>query len=106
MKVVSGACALFDPESGCRLPFDARPVACRLYPFEPWPDGTVSVLAGPSAGAEPDEPRCLAVDEADGVEALAAAFGLDDASLSRLTALLRESVQDHARRTARGLGAP
>ncbi len=30
-------CPLFDEETGCRLPYNDRPMICRLYPFSPLP---------------------------------------------------------------------
>jgi Fe-S-cluster containining protein len=90
LKTAKGACVLLDRAAGCVLPDEVRPTACRLYPFEPWPDGTFSVLAT-------GESRCLAVDEADGVAALQTALGLSPEKLAALTEQLRREVQAHAR---------
>ena len=38
LRTRAGACVFHSPERGCGLPGEVRPVACRLYPFERWPD--------------------------------------------------------------------
>lgn len=90
LKTAKGACVLLDRATGCVLPESSRPTACRLYPFEPWPDGSFSVLAT-------GELRCLAVDESSGVEALQAALGQSPEKLAALAGQLREEVQAHSR---------
>ena len=90
LKTAQGACVLLDRAKGCVLPALARPTACRLYPFEPWPDGSFSVLAG-------GELPCLAVDESPDVPALQGALGLTPEALDSLAAQLREEVRDHGR---------
>jgi len=99
LKTAQGACVFLNRATGCGLAEEARPTSCRLYPLEPWPDGSLSVLAGGDA-------PCLAVDEAADVPALTAALGLSPALLAALTEQLRAEVKDHARRTAASSRAP
>ena len=93
-----GACVFLDRRTGCSLPPNVRPTACLLYPFEPteaaWAlaverDGSVE---GALASGEP---RCLAVEEADGRGALLRAFGHDALSLEGLRTRLRAEVRAH-----------
>jgi len=100
LKVERGACTFLDRTTGCRLSETARPLACRLYPFHRLPDGTWSILP-PRYGAleEAKEGRdaCLAVEEADGIDALMVAFSSTPESLEALAAALRTAVAEHNR---------
>jgi Fe-S-cluster containining protein len=94
-----GACVFFAPSKGCTLSEDARPTACRLYPFEPSAVGgwtlaverENSVARARSSG----EPRCLAVEEADGWTALLRAFQTSAEALRLLAERLRAEVRAH-----------
>ncbi|MHB8873283.1 MAG: YkgJ family cysteine cluster protein [Myxococcaceae bacterium] len=99
LKAAKEACVLLDRTSGCTLPASARPIACRLYPLEPWPDGSLSVLAG-------DEPGCLAVDESAGLDELRAALLLSSEDVSSLAEQLREDVRQHSRQTSTAARVP
>jgi Fe-S-cluster containining protein len=94
-----GACVFLGP-GGCRLPAEVRPLACRLFPFEVWPDGTVGVgverrgEVGPAPAGE--ESPCLAVEEADSLEGLLGAFGLTPEEVRALATTLRAEVRQHA----------
>jgi uncharacterized protein len=94
-----GACVFFDQRTGCTLTPEVRPTACLLYPFEPDEDGgwTLAVeRQGSVAEARTSgEPRCLAVEEADGRGALVRAFGLSTESLRLLAERLRAEVRAH-----------
>ena len=46
-----GACWFLGPE-GCRLPWEARPLYCRLYPMWFTPEGRIMVLINPSCLAQ------------------------------------------------------
>ncbi len=94
-----GACVFFQRERGCTLSPDVRPTACLLYPFEPAEDGawTLAVEREGSVALAlaSGQPRCLAVEEADGRGALLRMFGLTPESLRDLGRRLRAEVQAH-----------
>lgn len=100
-----GACLFHQAGRGCRLSRQARPAACLLYPFELWPGGEWSVQMGRFGSV--DEARrhpgqaCLAVEEADGMDALLAAFGVTREGIEALGARLREEILEHGRRARR-----
>jgi Fe-S-cluster containining protein len=95
----NGACVFFAPGRGCTLSFETRPTACLLYPFEPKQDGgwalaverEGSVVSARNSG----EPRCLAVEEANGRSALLRAFRTSGESLRLLCVRLRAEVHAH-----------
>jgi uncharacterized protein len=94
-----GACVFFRRGAGCTLRASVRPTACLLYPFEPKEDGSWT-LAVERAGSVPQarasgEPRCLAVEEADGRGALLRAFQHSAESLRSLQKRLRAEVRAH-----------
>ena len=95
-----GACVFFRRDRGCTLSPDVRPTACLLYPFEPAEDGdwTLAVEREGSVALAlaSGEPRCLAVEEADGRGALLRAFGLTQEALQDLARRLRAEVRAHA----------
>ncbi len=100
-----GACVFHQAGRGCRLPRQARPVACLLYPFELWPGGQWSVQMGRFGSLEEARRHpgqaCLAVEEADGMDALLAAFGVTREGIESLGARLREEVLEHGCRARR-----
>ena len=96
----AGACVFHEKGRGCGLPAEVRPVACRLYPFERWPDGSWSVqvgrygnLAEARAGGE----ACLAVEEAEGLEDVLAAFTTTREAVELLGEQLAEEARAHGR---------
>lgn len=102
----SGACVFHDAREGCVLPEEVRPTACRLYPFELWPDGTWSLQVERLGGVEEARAEggagagavCLAVEEAEQLEDVLAAFGTSREALAALGERLRAEVRQHARR--------
>jgi len=94
-----GACVFLQPGRGCTLSPEVRPTACLLYPFEPAEDAgwTLAVEREGSVAlaVASGEPRCLAVEEADGRGALLRAFGLTAESLRDLERRLRADVRAH-----------
>lgn len=95
-----GACVFHRKERGCTLPASVRPVACRLYPFEPWPDGTVAIVPerhGSLTRAREAGGACLAVEEAGDLEELFGRFGTSAAQVRALAAALVDEVRAHAR---------
>jgi len=100
LAVRDGACVFFVKGEGCSLPPDVRPVACRLYPFERWPDGGWSVAMGRYGNL--DEARaggsaCLAVEESESMEQVLEAFGTTRETVEALGAQLEEESRAHGR---------
>ena len=96
----AGACVFHEKGRGCGLPSDVRPVACRLYPFERWPDGSWSVQVsryGDLAEARAGGGACLGVEEAEGMDDVLAAFGTTRESVESLGEQLAEETRDHGR---------
>jgi uncharacterized protein len=95
----NGACVFFAPGTGCTLSTEVRPTACLLYPFEPREDGGWTLAVEREASVESarnsGEPRCLAVEEADGRSALLRAFHTSTESLRVLSIRLRAEVRAH-----------
>lgn len=96
----AGACVFHEKGRGCGLPGDVRPVACRLYPFERWPDGSWSVQM--ERYGDLDEARagggaCLAVEEAGRMEDVLAAFGTTRDVVESLGGMLAEETRAHGR---------
>lgn len=103
------ACVFHDPASGCTLPGDVRPVACRLYPFEPWPDGTLAIVPerhGDLARAKEEGGACLGVEEANDLEELLARFETSARELRALASQLVEDVHAHGRTSAQRASRP
>lgn len=97
-----GACVFFERGRGCALSAVLRPTACRLYPFELWPDGTWSLQVERhgslvSAGQAGPGGACLAVEEAESMDALLPSLGTSRAEVEALGERLREEVLGHAR---------
>ena len=95
-----GACVFLDRKRGCSLPLDVRPMACRLYPFDKWADGSWSLAVGRHgdlAAAREEGSACLAVEEAESMEDVLAAFGTTHEAVEALGAQLSEEVRNHGR---------
>lgn len=95
LKARRGACHFLERSVGCRLPREARPLACRLYPLDFREDGSLTAV---------EAPQCLALAEADGEQALLSLLGMDRAEVEQLRAQLQKEVAEHAaamRRSAR-----
>jgi Fe-S-cluster containining protein len=94
-----GACVFFERSTGCTLSPAVRPTACLLYPFEPSIDRAWTLAVeregSVSAARASGEPRCLAVEEADGRGALLRAFGATAESVRLLAERLRAEVRAH-----------
>jgi Fe-S-cluster containining protein len=96
----SGACVFHEPTSGCTLPLDVRPMACRLYPFDQWADGSWSLAVGrygELAAAREGGGACLAVEEAESMDDVMAAFGTTREAVEALGAQFAEEVRSHGR---------
>ncbi|ATB28490.1 hypothetical protein [Melittangium boletus] len=95
-----GACVFHERGRGCVLPADVRPLACRLYPFERWPDGSWSVQMG--RYGDLDEARrggeaCLAVEEAESMEGVLELFGTTREQVEFLGERLAGETRRHGR---------
>ncbi len=100
LAVRAGACVFHEKGRGCGLPADVRPVACRLYPFERWPDGSWSVQVGrygDLAEARAGGSACLAVEEAESMEDVLATFGTTRETVEGLGAQLARETREHGR---------
>jgi len=100
LRTRAGACVFHERGRGCGLPGDVRPRACRLYPFERWPDGSWSVQMG--RHGDLDEARrlggaCLAVEEADSMESVLTLFSTTREAVEALGATLAEETRRHGR---------
>jgi len=95
-----GACVFFDRASGCTLPSDVRPIACRLYPFEQWADGTWSLAVGrygDLAVAREEGSACLVVEESQSMDEVFVAFGTTREQVEALGAQLAREARSHGR---------
>ena len=104
LRTRGGAC-VFLGASGCTLAPEVRPRACRLYPFEPSLDGELTILPdrhGELSAAAGAAHACLALEEADSLEALLAAFEATPEALRDEAAALAREVAEHARQMAPG----
>lgn len=100
LAVRGGACVFLDRGRGCTLSAEARPVACRLYPFERQADGGWSVAVGrygDLSEARAGGGACLAVEEASTLEEVLGAFGASWESLEALGAQLAGEARAHGR---------
>lgn len=100
LRTRAGACVFHAPGTGCVLPSEVRPVACRLYPFERWPDGTWSVQMGRYGSLEAARgtaDACLAVEEAADMEAVLEAFGTTREAVEGLGEQLARETRGHGR---------
>lgn len=97
LRAERGAC-VFLGARGCSLDAEARPTACRLYPFEPAERGwtlAVERSGSPELAATSGEPRCLAAEEARGRGGLLRSFAIDVEGLTALIDRLRAEVEAH-----------
>jgi Fe-S-cluster containining protein len=100
LAVRAGACVFHEKGRGCGLPADVRPVACRLYPFERWPDGSWSVQVGrygDLAEARAGGDACLGVEEAESMEDVLATFGTTREAVEELGEQLARETREHGR---------
>lgn len=100
LQVHQGACVFHQPGRGCSLPAEARPLACRLYPFERQADGSWGLAVGrygDLAEARAGGSGCLAVEEAGDMEEVLAAFGTSWDSLEELGTQLAREARAHGR---------
>lgn len=107
LKLKGRACVFLDERTGCTLPEDVRPTGCRLYPFDQWPNGEWGVQVGRYGsleGARAATDACLAVEEADDLDALFELFGTTREQVEALGEKLRREVRAHGRGAGR-LGA-
>ena len=96
----AGACVFFKRATGCTLPADVRPIACQLYPFEQWGDGSWSLAIGRYGDlsvAREQGGACLAVEEGESMEDVLAAFGTTRETVEALGAQLARETREHGR---------
>ncbi len=87
-----GACTFFVKGRGCSLPEEAKPIACKLYPFDFDLAGEVTLV---------DAPHCQALAEAEDWRHLLRLFGTSLRKLRRLRREALEEVALHAERLKR-----
>jgi Fe-S-cluster containining protein len=103
LKRRHSACVFLERGRGCSLGADVRPTACLLYPFELWPDGSWSFQVdrfGSLAAARAAAARgssCLAVEEAESMDGVLAAFSTTREQITELGERLRGEVRAHRR---------
>ena len=100
LQARDGACVFFSRSSGGTLPSDVRPIACQLYPFDQWADGSWSLAVGrygDLALAREQGGACLAVEEAESMEDVFAAFGTTRETVEALGAQLARETRSHGR---------
>jgi uncharacterized protein len=100
LRARNGACVFLDRMRGCTLPLDVRPIACRLYPFDKWADGSWSLAVGrygDFAVAREEGGACLAVEEAESMEDVLREFGTTHEAVEALGAQLAEEARSHGR---------
>ncbi|MFL5350678.1 MAG: YkgJ family cysteine cluster protein [Hyalangium sp.] len=96
----NGSCIFHERTRGCTLPMDVRPIACRLYPFDKWADGSWSLAVGrygDLSAARAEGGACLAVEEAESMEEVLTAFGTTREAVEALGAQLAEEARSHGR---------
>jgi Fe-S-cluster containining protein len=100
LRAQEGACIFYNRATGCTLPGEVRPVACRLYPFEQWGDGSWSLAMGRYGDltvAREEGGACLAVEESESMEQVFAAFGTTREVVEALGAQLAREARNHGR---------
>jgi Fe-S-cluster containining protein len=100
LQARAGACVFFERRGGCTLPSNVRPIACQLYPFEQWADGSWSLAVGRYGDLEvarEEGGACLAVEEAESMEEILASFGTTREMVEALGAQLAEEARSHGR---------
>ncbi len=97
------ACVFHHAQTGCQLSAEARPVACRLYPFALLPSGEWGLQVDRYGSVE-DAQRavrtesahaCLAVEEADSFDGLRSLFGVTREGVEALGQQLVSEVRAH-----------
>lgn len=100
LKAQDGACVFFKRKSGCTLPSDVRPIACQLFPFDQWADGSWSLAVGRLGDLELAREQggaCLAVEESESMEDVFEAFGTSSETVEALGARLAQECRSHGR---------
>ncbi|KFE60594.1 YkgJ family cysteine cluster protein [Hyalangium minutum] len=100
LRAKEGACVFYKHTSGCTLPSDVRPIACQLFPFDQWADGSWSLAVGRFGDlllAREQGGACLAVEEAESMEDVFAAFGTSRETVESLGAQLARESRSHGR---------
>jgi Fe-S-cluster containining protein len=92
LKARAGACVFLERGKGCSLPPEAKPIACKLYPFDYDLAGHLTLV---------DAPHCLALSLAQSEAALLRMFGVSRRLLRKLRQQTLEEAADHARRGGR-----
>jgi Fe-S-cluster containining protein len=87
LRARKGACVFLEGGAGCRLPPDALPMACRLYPFDFDLAGRLTLI---------DAPHCLALEQARDLKELLRMMGASRRSLEKLRKQARTEVEEHA----------
>jgi Fe-S-cluster containining protein len=88
LKPRRGACVFLERGRGCRLPPGAKPLACRLYPFDYNLAGELTLV---------DAPHCLAINTACSERELLRMFGTSRRQLRSLRKQTLEEATEHAR---------
>jgi hypothetical protein len=108
LKRFAQACVFFAAGQGCILDPASRPTACLLYPFDVSTARELRLQVDRFPSLEEarlaEGTACLAVQEADGWEGLAARFNTTPAKVLELSVRLEEEVRDHVRALAPGRG--
>lgn len=100
LRAVKGACVFFRSGMGCQLTAAQRPLACRLFPFELWPDGQWSLQVerhGSLEVAREAGGACLAVETSTSMEEVLEAMQTTREEVETLGRQLHEEVRSHAR---------
>lgn len=103
LKAVDGACVLLERGKGCTLSEEARPISCRLYPFDVG-EGLLQVerfgdVAEARRLVESGAAHaCLAIEEAKSPSQLLRAFGTSRRKVRALVEQLRAEIRAHAAR--------
>lgn len=92
LKARDGACVFLERGRGCALPPEAKPMACRLYPFDFDVLGEVTLL---------DAPHCLALSSARSANHLLRMFGTSQKALRELRGQALVEAAAHAERLER-----
>jgi Fe-S-cluster containining protein len=90
LRARNGACVFHRTDQGCTLPVEARPLNCRLYPFEFNWLGKLDVHA---------VERCHAVEQSQDVSQLLRSLGTSRRKLWRLHLRLLEEGRDQTSAT-------
>ncbi len=94
LKAKQGKCVFLDKTKGCIL-FEAKPLACQLYPFDFDPLGNVTLIETSNC--------CLALEQAISSESLLRLFRITQKKLFKLRAQALQEGAAHARQLRRNL---